>query len=259
MNQTVLFDALVKMLGGQGVVPPRRVARFLKEADKASFKQGGKEFVRHFRDLCALKPNEKVLDVGCGHGRIAYALTRYMNKKGRYEGLDVSPFCIRWCRKKIGSRFPNFQFREVNVFNRYYRPEGELSASRFKYPYPDESFDFVCLISVFTRMLPGQIKNYLAEINRVLKKGVGRCLVSFFFYKEGTGHRGKTVQFKHSFRKYRAVCRSLPEAAVAYDENYVLNLFEKNDLRVQQPIYYGSWRNGKNYLDFQDIVIAVKK
>jgi len=53
------------------------------------FKKVGEAFVRDFQVRCRLRPNERVLDVGCGVGRIAIPLTEFLNSDARYEGFDV--------------------------------------------------------------------------------------------------------------------------------------------------------------------------
>jgi cyclopropane fatty-acyl-phospholipid synthase-like methyltransferase len=41
----------------------------------------GKEFLRYFVDLAGLKPDQAVLDVGCGKGRMAVSLTHYLSRR----------------------------------------------------------------------------------------------------------------------------------------------------------------------------------
>ena len=119
------------------------------------------------------------------------------------------------------------------------------------------------LSSVFTHMLPDDIKNYLKEIRRVLKKG-GSCVISYELINktvEKLMKKGKTsVDFLYSFGIYRTI--SLPkinatyEDIVAYDESHIKKLYKENGLQIKK-IYYGSWSGNKSSL-MQDIVIAKK-
>lgn len=50
------------------LTPPTRLM-FDGPSDSLIFKKNGEEFLRYFIELGNLKPNEKILDVGCGIGR----------------------------------------------------------------------------------------------------------------------------------------------------------------------------------------------
>jgi len=58
-------------------------------------------------------------------------------------------------------------------------PGGQINPKKFVFPYADSSFDLVFLTSVFTHMLPEDVKRYMEEISRVLKSG-GRSVVTYF-------------------------------------------------------------------------------
>ena len=55
-----------------------------------------------------------VLDVGCGCGRIAAALTQYLSPEGRYVGVDIVSELIGFAREFIGAPNPNFHFLLLN-------------------------------------------------------------------------------------------------------------------------------------------------
>lgn len=227
------------------------------------FKEIGEEFFRYFVDIGGLKPNEKIADIGCGIGRMAVPLTGYLAPEGSYEGLDIVPDGIRWCKKNITPRYPNFHFQLADVFNGKYHPGGKQKAFAYRFPYRDESFDFVALASVFTHMLPPDMENYFHEIARVLKRN-GRCLITFFLLNEESSGliREKTtgLHFKHALDEH---CRFLnpaePEETVAYDEKYIRSLYEKNGLKITQPVHCGWWCGRGKFLSFQDAVMAVKE
>jgi SAM-dependent methyltransferase len=130
--------------------PPRAIT----SVGGGDFESIGEQFVGYFRDFAQLAPGDRVLDVGCGIGRMAIPLTRYLDGDGTYDGFDVVPHGVEWCRRRITPRFPNFNFRWVPVRNDDYNPEGAVVAGEFTFPYDDAAFDFVFLTSVFTHMLP---------------------------------------------------------------------------------------------------------
>ncbi|PFK01104.1 SAM-dependent methyltransferase, partial [Bacillus cereus] len=52
------------------LLPPPELDQYVG----GDFEKVGKEFLNHFIQIGALKSNEKVLDVGCGVGRMAVPL-----------------------------------------------------------------------------------------------------------------------------------------------------------------------------------------
>src|SRR3954471_21980999 len=88
-----------------------------------SFKAVGEEFKGHFVKLGGLRPEHRVLDIGCGIGRMAIPLTQYLSAKGSYEGFDPVKLGIDWCQEKITPLYPNFRFQTVDVFNSFYKQD----------------------------------------------------------------------------------------------------------------------------------------
>jgi SAM-dependent methyltransferase len=224
------------------------------------FVQIGEDFVRHFVELCALRPEEDVLDVGCGIGRIARPLAEYLAPTARYEGFDVVESQIAWCRDEITPRFPNFRFTYVDLFNRSYNPDGRVSPAQFRFPYGDEQFDFGFLASVFTHMLPADVERYLSELARVLRPG-GRCLITYFLLNEESlgflADGAAKHDFAHDLGLYRVVDSNVPELAVAYREQFVLDAYTRAGLEPRE-IHYGNWPGRDRFLSHQDVVVACK-
>ncbi len=257
------IDIKERLLGQRDqFTPPKKIRAFIGIQDKKDFKIVGEEFFKYFVELGRLKPYERVLDVGCGIGRMAVPLTRYLNEKGSYEGFDIWAEGINWATKNITPKFPNFHFKFVNVQNKSYNPKGKLKATEFKFPYQNESFDFVFLTSVFTHMVPKDLENYLSEIARVMKTR-GRCLITFFLLNEESTMlveaKESTIDFKYKIADgLRTIDDKQPENAVAYGENIIRILYEKYGLTIEEPIRYGCWSGRKKCLSSQDIVIAHK-
>lgn len=225
------------------------------------FKETGEEFLTYFIKLAGLQPSDSVLDAGCGIGRMAIPLTHYLDERGRYEGFDVMHHGIRWCQRHITPRFPNFKFQLVDIYNQGYNPKGKWRASEYRFPYADSTFDFVCLASVFTHMLPDDMENYLREVARVLKPR-GRALITFFLLNDESIdliRRGASTRaFEHQMNGFSTTNLNEPEEAIAYAESDIRSLFRKYHLDLGQPIRYGSWPGRKAYLSHQDVLIGVK-
>jgi len=242
-------------------IPPTRLM-FVGTRSATVFKQNGERNLKYFIALCGLKPHEAVLDVGCGIGRQAIPLTRYLNQQGRYEGIDIVKIGITWCQEHITPKHPNFQFQVADIYNQNYNPYGKYTATTYKFPFPDSSFDLVVLNSVFTHMLPADVTNYFSEISRVLKPQ-GRCLITYFLANEHslklTSQPQSRFNFKYRHDHFYTTDKYVPEKAVCYDEAFILDLYQQNGLIIQPPIYYGSWTGHPGYLTLQDIIVAIKK
>jgi ubiquinone/menaquinone biosynthesis C-methylase UbiE len=225
------------------------------------FKENAEEFFRYYTELCDLKPSDRILDVGSGIGRKTYLLTGYLKREGSYEGLDIVKTGVDWCTERITRKYPRFKFQLIDVCNKVYNPTGTHRASEYRFPFADESFDFVVLGSVFTHMLTKDMGHYLSEVARVLKKG-GRCLISYFLLNEksiGLMRGGKSAIDLHIEVDHCSIADpSAPEAATGYEEEFVLQLYQIYHLQVMRPVHYGSWCGREDFLSYQDLILAFK-
>ena len=241
----------------RNMTPPRSM-NFVGDGD---FTAVGIEFRSLFSQYGGLRPEHRVLDVGCGIGRMAVPLTSFISADGEYQGFDIVQSGIEWCQKNITPRYPNFHFRHVDIRNNDYNPNGLCQASSYKFPYENSSFDFVFLTSVFTHMFPPDMENYLAEISRVLKTG-GRCFITFFLMNEESEDLMRKKPGSRNFIYKLDGCSTTtmenPEAAIAFPERYIRDSFLERGLSIEEPIRYGSWCGRTKFLSYQDIVIATK-
>ena len=221
----------------------------------------GREFFEYFLRFGGLKASYKVLDIGCGTGRMAVPLTTFLDNDGSYDGIDVIKEDIDWALKSIGKKYDNFNFHQIDISNKLYNRNGAILGAKYKLPFEDNQFDFIFLVSVFTHMLSDDVDNYLAEISRVLKPG-GRCLITYFLLNDKSLpqiNKGKTIiDFKYKYEDCLTSNIDVPEAAIAYDEGKIRSLYSEVDLLISDPIRYGSWTNLNKYLSFQDVVVATK-
>ena len=225
------------------------------------FKSNGEEFFRYYTKLCGLKPHERMLDVGSGIGRKTFLLTDYLNHEGSYEGLDIVKSGVDWCTERISSKYPRFKFQLIDVFNQHYNPTGRYKASEYRFPFPDESFDFAVLGSVFTHMLTEDMEHYLCEVARVLKTG-GRCLISFFLLNESSvmlmRANNSTINPNVNLGSCWVADASDPEAVTGYEEDFIRAVYDRCNLDIKEPIHYGAWCGRDKFLSYQDLIFASK-
>ena len=253
-----ISDVIYEIKHPDTMVPPE-LSNFVGKGD---FEQHGQNFIRHFIDLADLQPDHRVLDVGCGIGRMAIPLTDYLSPQGGYWGFDIVKKGIKWCQKRISSKFHNFHFQHSDVYNLHYNSRGKIQGQDYQFPYESNFFDFVFLTSVFTHMLPADMEQYLSEISRVLKTG-GKCLITFFILNEEAMHLIQTGQSTQDFKYQLDGCSTTnleyPEAAIAYSEEYIIETYKKYGLSITHPINYGNWCDRENFLSYQDIIVASKE
>jgi len=224
------------------------------------FKAVGEEFLNYFQSLCGIKPSDKILDIGCGSGRMAVPLTRFLDSSGVYEGFDIFLSGITWCQKNISTKYDNFHFKFVDIYNKEYNPSGKIKPSKFKFPYGDDSFDFIFATSVFTHMLPEDVDNYFSEIKRVLKNS-GKCFLTFLLLNshslESINNKKSKIAFEHNEENFSLMYKDVPEHTIAYKEDFIKLIYEKYGMVIQEPIKFGSWSGRNGFLSFQDIIISI--
>lgn len=252
-----VLDALEHVRGRRDEgLPTRRMMLSIGPSPyKSVFLDEGAKMTRLLRELGGLCPEDDVLDVGCGVGRMALPLTEFLT--GRYEGFDVNPESVAWCRERITTRHPRFRFELVDIHNRHYNPAGELGAGGFRFPYDDESFDFVFHTSVFTHLLPDAGENYARESARVLRPG-GRCFATFFLLDGERAGRGEAgglpMRFRVRNRDYWAARKDDPEAVIAYWEGDAAAMFERAGMTTEA--HRGKWAGDAVSDGWQDTIVA---
>ncbi len=228
---------------------------------RGDFKAVGQAFVHYFVELGRLRADDKMLDVGCGIGRMAIPLVGVLSPNGEYWGFDVVRSSIEWCEKHVASRHPNFHFLWSDVRNETYNPRGRWRANEYVFPFDAARFDFVCAVSLFTHLLAPAFERYVAEIARVTKPG-GRCLATFFLMNEESHRLTRAGQsdlhFVHELDRVWVEDTRCPENATAYEEGFVRTLFQEQGLRIEEPVHYGAWCGRPSFTSHQDIIVAVR-
>lgn len=241
--------------------------RFLPQPDPSSvfvgdgdFRAVGAEFLGHFIRLGGLRPEHRVLDIGCGIGRMAVPLTQYLDvEKGCYSGLDPVEGGIAWCRRFITPAYPNFTFQRLDIAHKLYNPQGKISGEALKLPYAERQFDFVIMTSVVTHLPPDEVLVYLSEVARTLKPG-GRLFMTAFVVDgiaaaNASGRRDPRLAF---VREGDGPCWCVPDlpplAAVGFDDGFLDQALEKAGLVITMKSF-GHWR-GQDAGHYQDLYVA---
>jgi SAM-dependent methyltransferase len=245
-----LVDPIIPMPGDEDI-------RIVGEGD---FLETSCEWLTYFIQEVGLRSESDVLDVGCGCGRIAYALAHYLQPTACYEGFDIIDRLVTSAQQTISPIFPNFRFQKVDIYNSFYNPTGLVRSLDFNFPYDDESFDFIVLLSVFTHMLPPDVRHYLGEIHRVLRPG-GKCLSSCFLLNAESRRlirQGRsTIALVHPLNECFVAVPKVPEDAIGFEEQRLLDWIAERNFLLQGK-YYGSWCGRPKFNSYQDILIYQK-
>lgn len=235
---------------GDRPVPPRWL-RFDSQNDHIAVGE-------HLLELCkrygGLQPGQRVLDIGCGSGRLAAPLIDFLGEHGSYCGFDIDEEAVAWCASHIGENDQNVQFLCVAVRNEHYRRGPQHGAETLIFPYDSESFDFAVATSVFTHLTKDEAVNYVKQAARVLKPG-GTALLTWFLVDPRTADdkaATSAYRFSHSLGPdWFTDTPSNPCAAIAFDTSWTVGMCGDAGLELVGSPLRGQWvdADGPTYQD----------
>ncbi len=159
----------------------------------------------------AVKENQKILDVGCGNGRL---LEAFLGRQIQYVGVDKNKQLLNYARKQ----YPYYKFRQGDVL-----ALGEI---------PEYNFDFVFCVALFHH-LPGKelrIKA-LRQLKNKLKPG-GHLILTVW------NMRGQE-RFKTLIRKFFFL-KLIKKNKMDFGD--ILFDWKDSDARVVSKRYYHAFR-----------------
>lgn len=163
----------------------RKYAEYLLQKTKEDYNSIANDFSRtrgyNWKELKILETylanGEKILDLGCGNGRLYDFLK---DKQIDYYGIDISEKLIEIAK----SRYPEGKFQVANVLN---------------LPFPENFFDKVLNIAVLHHIPSKEFKlQALKEVRRVLKKDGFLLITVWNLWQRKTAWQ---LFFKNAFLK----------------------------------------------------------
>src|SRR4051794_37170774 len=97
------------------LAPPDPPPELMGGIGPGEFWQTGNEVVGLTMATARLHPNDRVIDLGCGLGRVAWPLSRLLDARGSYDGFDPSGDYIDWCRRALPLDAARFRFHHFNI------------------------------------------------------------------------------------------------------------------------------------------------
>jgi len=197
LARLLMFTLCLNELGGYVVsgegcvsdnplVPPKHVRRGVRSRlNESEYQMNSLSLLRSVTSIAAaghsaaanweeIKPYKldglKILDFGCGPGRLLHALQLAKVCYGKYVGVDVEPKMITW----LENAHPNRElhtFIHVNTANERYNQAGEVYDPEKQGGPLDNfigQFHLIVLRSVFSHMRFDDIVKHLAGLRRML-------------------------------------------------------------------------------------------
>ena len=182
-------------------VPPRRLRARVGDPDIREWVPGGARVARELEVILdgyglPLTSFGSVCDFGCGSGRV---LSHLQVAPGtRLHGMDVDAEAVEW----VSDHLPDVDARPNP-------PHGPA-------PFDDDSFDFLCSISIFTHLNERSQRIWLSEVARLLAPGGLALLTVLGEDLRATWERGDRPGIAESQRRDLAVLPPLAECGFAF-------------------------------------------
>ncbi|MFZ4718200.1 MAG: class I SAM-dependent methyltransferase [Ilumatobacteraceae bacterium] len=231
-------------------VPPANF-RFMGESEER-YVQLGDEMVARIGTVVDLAACRRVVDIGCGYGRIGAAFLR-SGFAGRYDGFDMLRPHLEWCNAHLGNR--RFRYHYMDIHSERYNPSGTLQQTDVRFDVPAGTADLVVLTSVFTHMYPDDIVHYLHECRRLVSPK-GRVYATFFVLDDVQASRRNHYELPHELTPFcRYMSPDEPLHVIGYTQEWLREQFAATGFRLDGEVRHGAWSGEPDAFDFQDTVV----
>lgn len=208
--------------------PPLLAARVTGRDDIHWFDVSGMRTLADIRDALGVTGRTitdfpRILDFGCGSGRVLRHLRGAVRPEQEVIGVDVDAEAVAWAAANL----PGVAVHRVPP----------LPPS----PIADKAIDLVVAIDVFSRVPEEVALAWLADLHRVVRPG-GIALVS-------VSGRDAWRGFRETWRASGADEARLQAADAAYHRNGFFHLPARNPYERPLPDYYGTAIHTIDYLD----------
>jgi SAM-dependent methyltransferase len=225
-----------------------------------------KEILSLLENHISLAAVRSILDVGCGCGRIAAGLTQHLSPLANYTGVDILPGLVKFCRRLITPRYPEFRFFLLEANNQTYdgwrQKGGIVDLTHLSEAMPAGTADLALAISLFSHLNYAPAVEILRAIERMLATG-GQAFITMFVVDAEARlniENGSTgIRFAHRTPSGELFAEKLedPTFAVGYEMEKMDDLVRCAGLRRERWIR-GYWSQGNSGETFQDALVLRK-
>ena len=220
------------------LIPPRRL-RYVGEGDYAEV---GDTWLGLLRSLALVRPDERVLEVGCGAGVLARPLHRHLGPGARYTGLDDDSAAIEWCETAYKDR-PDFTFA----------PLPGILDDDLELPFADATYDVVVMHDHLQWLEADGVAARLREARRVLIPE-GRLFATAYLLDDSARAAIADGTAKIAFDADGGSPPGAPGTR-AIDEEWLLDRVAEAGFKTA-GIRHGSWTPREGATAFPDILVA---
>lgn len=205
-------------------IPPLKMRKLVGDFHKTSYENLGGNLIFPYLEN---KSYSTIFDFGCGCGRLARKLMLQKLIPKEYVGIDLHRGMVKWCQDNLHNSNRHFNFYHYNAYNAGLNPGG----LRELIPLPIKSnhFSLVLAISVFTHITETNVNFYLEQIAKSLTKE-GQFLSTWFLFDK------TNFPMMQEFQNSLYINLTDPTNAVIYDQNWLLNTYNKFGLRITKII-----------------------
>jgi SAM-dependent methyltransferase len=220
------------------------------------------------QEISTIGPRSRVIDFGCGIGRVAAQLLSRDEPPRRYLGIDIMPAVIDFCRAELQPRFPGTAFELAAGANDHYDHRIDTrvvaqSTAALTATYGGR-YTHAFAFSVFTHLYAADFVSALRFVGTLLRSG-GEFLFTAFTLTDYARAMiaGGTTDFSLALHEYRDDGRVMvgdpadPLAFIAYDPALIAAMVAEAGLIITK-IEYGTWMGGKLGSSLQDIYVCRK-
>lgn len=196
----------------------------------AHFRQDTDFVAAAIRDVALLQRHagltreSRLLDWGCGAGRLAVGIRQSLGHVRDYHGVDVQPSLLDWARDHLTDDHTRFSL--VDQRNERYNPEGRVD---FEIPADPGSVDVLYAYSVFSHMLEPDVRGYARTIASILAPQ-GRAVMTAFVENAVPDCEENPDEYRKLAWKGRLHC-------VRFDRQFFERLLWDAGLAVDEFVY----------------------
>lgn len=180
--------------------------------------------VQLLQQHAGLTRDSRLLDWGCGAGRLSVGIKHTLGHVTDYHGVDVQPRLLNWAAEHLSDA--NTRFTLVDQHNERYNPNGSVA---YDIPSAPDSVDVLYAYSVFSHMLARDVRGYAETIAQILT-GQGRAVMTAFVENDVADCVENPPDYRKLDWKGRLHC-------VRYDRHYFESMLWDAGLAVDEFVY----------------------